>query len=129
MLFPNATAIMQTIECAAAMSDDVLQAARAAMTKHVNYATSQWAPERWIHALPEKQAPLVPLLMALLDSCEAVAKAIDDNAWDDSAPISRSLAEELANQAYRLGAVVTNASSAHDTRNWNLPSMTGKELV
>lgn len=117
---------MSTITCDAAMSDDVLQAARAAMPAD---------PARWfadstvISRLPAKQQPLLPLLMALLDSAEAVAKAIDDNAWDDGAPVDRGMAEDLANQAYRLGAVISNASSAHDTRNWTLPSMSGKELV
>lgn len=116
---------MQTIECEAAMSDAVLQAARAAMPTD---PASHFLLPHAIRQLPTKQLPLVPLLMALLDSCEAVAKAIDDNAWDDSSPISRSLAEELANQAYRLGAVITNASSAVGAE-WGLPSMTGKELV
>lgn len=117
---------MQTIECEAAMSDAVLQAARAALPAD---PAAHFLLPHAIRQLPTKQLPLVPLLMALLDSAEAVAKAIDDNAWDDGAPIDRSLAEELANQAYRLGAVITNASSAHDTSNWNLPSMSGKELV
>lgn len=116
----------QAIACEAAMSDDVLQAARNAMPAD---------PARWfadpttITRLPKKQQPLLPLLIALLDSAEAVAKAIDDNAWDDGAPVDRAMAEGLANQAYRLGAVVTNASSAHDASSWSLPSMSGKELV
>lgn len=117
---------MQSVNCEAAMSDAVLQAARAAMP--ADPATHFLLPHA-IRQLPAKQLPLVPLLMALLDAAEAVAKAIDDNAWDDGAPINRSLAEELANQAYRLGAVVTNASTAHDASNWSLPSMSGKELV
>ena len=126
MQIPNATTAMPSLECDAAMSDAVLQAARAAMPAD---PAGHFLLPHAIRQLPTKQLPLVPLLMALLDSCEAVAKAIDDNAWDDGAPIDLSLAEELANQAYRLGAVVTNASSAHDTRSWNLPSMSGKELV
>lgn len=115
-----------TLSCDAAMSNDVLHAARSAMPSD---------PARWfadptvITNLHEKQRPLVPLLMALIDASESVAKAIDDNAWDDSHPVDRRLAEELANQAYRLGAVIVNASSAYDGRTYRLPSMTGKELV
>lgn len=117
---------MQAITCEAAMSDAVLQAARAAMP--ADPATHFLLPQA-LRQLPTKQRPLLPLLMALLDAAEAVGKAIDDNAWDDGAPIDRALAEELANQSYRVGAVITNASTAHNVNNWSLPSMTGKELV
>ena len=112
--------------CEAAMSAAVLTAARAAVPAD---AATRFHLPRPVHQLPEKQRPLIPLLMALLDSAEAVAKAIDDNAWDDGAAIDRQMAEPLANQAYRIGAAITNASHAHDARDWSLPSMTGKELV
>lgn len=128
MSFPNANTPMTatTIECEAAMSDAVLQAARAAMPAD---------PARWfadptcITRLPEKQRPLLPLLIALLDAAEATAKAIADNAWDDSAPVERAMAEGLASQAYRLGADITNATQCPNAAGWSLPSMTGKELV
>lgn len=115
-----------TITCEAAMSDAVLNAARAAMPAD---------PARWfadstvITRLPAKQQPLLPLLMALLDSAESVARAIADNAWDDSAPVDRCMAEELANQAYRLGADITNATQCPDGSTWSMPSMSGKELI
>lgn len=114
------------IECAAAMSQQVLNAARAAMPAD---PARHFPDPSVITRMPEKQRPLLPLLMALIDSAEAVAKAIDDNAWDDGAPVDRAMTEDLANQAYRIGAVITNASSAHDASAWSLPSMTGKELV
>lgn len=117
---------MQAINCDAAMSDRVLQAAREAMPANL---PDFFADAAAIKRLPTKQQPLIPLLMALLDSAEAVAKAIADNAWDDSAPVDRGLAEELANQAYRLGADITNASQCPDATDWNMPSMSGKELV
>lgn len=93
--------------CESAISADVLDAARLAAAAHA----SRLQPLA-VQRLPEKQRPLAPLLMALLDSLEAVAKAIDDNAWDDGAPLDRQMAEELANQAYRIGDVITNASQA-----------------
>lgn len=130
MQIPNHTVIkamsISAIECEAAMSDAVLQAARAAMPAD---PAIWFADQQWIKRLPEKQQPLVPLLMALLDSAEAVAKAIADNAWDDSKPIDRGLAESLANQCYRLGADITNATQCPDATSWSLPSMSGKELV
>lgn len=115
---------MTTPTCESATSADVLEAARLAAAAH----SSRLQP-LVIQQLPEKQRPLLPLLMALLDSAEPVARAIDDNAWDDGVPLDRQLAEQLAGQAYRLGDAITNAAHAHDTRNWNLPSMTGKEMV
>lgn len=115
---------MNNPTCEAAISADVLEAARLAAAAH----SARLQPPA-IQRLSEKQRPLMPLLMALLDSAEAVARAIDDNAWDDGSPVDRAMAEGLANQAYRLGAVIANASSAHDANSWSLPSMTGKELV
>jgi hypothetical protein len=126
MQIPNATTAMLSLECEGATSDAVLQAARAAMPTQFH----PYAPERqWIDKLPTKQQPLVPLLMALLDSAEAVAKAIADNAWDDSAPVNRQLIEGLASQAYRLGGDITTATQCPDAAAWSLPSMSGKELV
>ncbi len=116
--------------CEAAMSDAVLIAARDAMTAYLQpIAGIKRYDLQWVERLPEKQRPLLPLLMALLDSAEAVARAIADNAWDDSQPVDRQMAEDLAKQAYRLGADITNASQCPDASNWSLPSMTGKELV
>lgn len=117
---------MQTITCDAAMSDDVLQAARAAMPAD---PAAHYLQPHAIRRLSDKQRPLVPLLMALLDAAQATAQAIADNSWDDSCPLERSLAEEMANQAYKLGADVINATQCPDASEWSMPSMTGKELV
>ncbi|MEB3169074.1 MAG: hypothetical protein VKK97_10135 [Synechococcaceae cyanobacterium] len=114
------------ITCDGAISDQILAAARDSMPAD----PARWfADRKAIEALPEKQRPLLPLLMALLDSAEAVAKAIDDNAWDEGRPVDKSLCEEIAGQAQSIGAAIINACHAHDTSNWSLPSMTGKELV
>lgn len=120
------TPTMPTIECDAAMSDAVLQAARAAMPAD---PAKHFLLPHAIRQLPAKQQPLVPLLMALLDAAEAVAKAVDDNAWDDSQPLERSMAEEIANQAYRIGACMSNSTQCAGAGAWSLPSMTHKELV
>ena len=112
-----------TLTCDAAMSNDVLQASRAAIATHIANADRQWAPERWINDLPEKQRPLVPLLMALLDSAESVAKAIGDNAFDDSRPLDKRLAAELDRQARNIADAITGATHAPDASDYSLPSM------
>lgn len=112
-----------TMTCDAAMSDDVLQAARKALEPHLRWPEAQW------RNLPEKQRPLIPLLMALLDSTQAVAKAITDNAFDDSAPLGHSLVDDLAKQARFISDDILGAAQAPANEGWSLPSMTGKELV
>lgn len=114
------------IECETGDSHRVLEVARAAMPAD---AAQRYLRGHVVERISLRQRPLIPLLMALLDSAEAVAKAIDDNAWDEGRPVDKSLCEEIANQSYRVGAAITNACHAHDTSNWSLPSMSGKELV
>lgn len=115
-----------TLECDAAASDAVLQAARAAMP--ADPAAMFLRPDA-ITQLAIKQQPLIPLLMALLDAARATASAIADNAWDDSLPLSQSLADELAQQCRAIADDLINATQCPDASSWSLPSMTGKELV
>lgn len=114
-----------TLECDAAMSDAVLQAARDAIKPHL-----AWRYEsQWINRLPEKQRPLVPLLMALLDSAQSVAKAINDNAFDDACPLDKQLAVDLERQARSIADDINCATQAPTAADVSMPSMTGKELV
>ena len=95
------------IECEAAVSDAVLQAARAAIPPNSN---------RWLQAaLPfngKRNKPLIPLLVALLDATQATAAAVADNALDDTTPIDRQLANELKQQALLIAAHLESASDA-----------------
>jgi hypothetical protein len=108
------------------MSEAVLQAATAAMPAD---------PLRWmagadaIRALGAKNEPLIPLLMALLDSAQVVAAAIADNAWDDSLPLTKELSRGLADQAVRISTDILNGADCPNAAAWSLPSMSGKELV
>lgn len=120
------TPTMPNLECDAAMSDAVLQAARAAMP--ANPAMHYLLPQA-VEQLAIKQQPLIPLLMALLDAAQSTAKAIADNAWDDSLPLAQSLADELAKQCRAIADDITNATQCPDATSWSLSSMTGKELV
>lgn len=108
------------------LSDLILPAAGAVLPPDV---VQHFKDPAFLGRLAVKQRPLVPLLIGLLDSARVLASAIADNAWDDSCPLESELAEGLANQAYRLGADITNAAQCPDHTTWSLPSMTGKELV
>ena len=125
---PATTPFRAPLQCDSALSDAVLQAARAVMPGD---AGSLPGPD-WRQldiSCGAKNAPLVLLLEALIDSAAAVASAIADNAWDDSRPLPRDHAEGLANACYRIGADITNATQCPDATSWGMPSMTGKEWV
>ena len=120
-----ATTIDQ-LSCEAAISDEILNAARDAMPSD----PAHWFADRKdIDALPEKQRPLIPFLMALIDATERTARAINDNAWDDLAPLERSLIKGLTDQLETIKDVINGAGDPPIAHEYNLPSMTGKELV
>ena len=67
------------LECDGALSDVILQAARQALPAN---------PQQLIR-LPdcgERNRPLMPLLVGLIDSVKATAGAVADNAWDAGQP-------------------------------------------
>ena len=109
---------MPTLKCPGAISDLILQAARAAIPAHV---------ER--RDVGERNAPLIPLLEGLLDALEAVAGAVADNSFDDRQPLPKGLASDLALQARKIAGDLTQAGQDHHGCEWSLPSMTGRELV
>lgn len=100
------------IECEGALSDLILQAARAAIPAHVDRLVT----------LPDSgplNQPLMPLLVGLLDAAQVTARAIGDNAWDDCLPIERALAADLANQCRAIAADIENATQCPDARGWS----------
>lgn len=107
------------LQCDAALSDLVLQAARGAMPQN---------PGDWHLDAGVKNDPQMALLLALLDATAAVASAVADNAWDDCRPIPSDLAADLARQARGVATDIENATQCPDATRWG-PSMTGKELV
>lgn len=111
--------IQTPIECEAAASDLVLQAARAALP-----------PDAGSYGVGERNKPLMPLLVALLDAADAVASAVADNCRDTSDPLPADLADQLGKQARGIASELANASPSDcpDASRW-APSMTGKELV
>lgn len=101
MQMRNHTSAMQ---CDAALSDLVLQAARAAIPADVSRLIT-------VPAAGIKNDPLLPLLIALLNATQTVAAAVADNAWDDCRPLDRYLAIDLAHQALAIEAAINNASN------------------
>lgn len=93
------------IECEAALSDQVLQAARSAIP-------ADWHKLITLPPTSQRNAPVLALLAALLDSTQAVATALADNAWDETAPIDPQLAAELKQQAQLIGTQILSASEA-----------------
>jgi hypothetical protein len=114
------------LQCDGAISDQILTAARDSMPAD----PGRWfADRKAIEALPEKQRPLLPLLLGLLDATESTARAINDNAWDDLAPLDRSLIKGITEQLQTIKEVIEGANDPPAAYDYSLPSMSGKELV
>ena len=99
------------MSCQTVVSDLILQAARQAVPSDV---------ER-LMLLPDcgaRNKPLMPLLVGLVEALEVTAKAVADNAWDESHPLDARLAEELTQQCAAIGADIFNATQCPDARTW-----------
>jgi len=110
----------KTFLCDAAISDLVLNAARAAIppiadTYHLNAGI--------------KNNPQLILLVALLDASKAVAAAVADNAWDDCQPIPADVFRILDRLTRHILNDVEAAAQCPDQQEWSLPSCSSKELV
>jgi hypothetical protein len=79
---------MATLECDGALSDLILQAARAAIPAHVDSLLT-------LPDCGERNRPLMPLLVGLIDASKATARAIADNAWDTGLSVERDTAVAL----------------------------------
>ena len=67
------------LSCDGALSDLILQAARQALPAHVDNLIQ-------LPDCGERNRPLMPLLVGLIDTAKATATAVADNAWDASQP-------------------------------------------
>jgi hypothetical protein len=67
------------LECPGALSDLILQAARQALPKHVDSLIE-------LPDCGERNRPLMPLLVGLIDAVKVTAGAVADNAWDAGQP-------------------------------------------
>jgi hypothetical protein len=57
-----------------------------------------------------KNAQNLAVLIALLDSTQAIAQAIYDNAVDDNLPIDQQLATQLCAQSWNIARVIVEAA-------------------
>ena len=105
------------IQCDGALSDLILQAARQAIPSNVDELIILPGQNRL-------NQPLLPLLVGLLDAVQATARAVDDNAWDDCAPLDLELAAELAEQCRAIATSIENASNSPDAADCFLPPVT-----
>jgi hypothetical protein len=110
-----------TLECDGALSDLILQAARAAIPAHVDSLLT-------VPDVGPRNQPLMPLLLGLIDAAGVTARAVGDNAWDGSRPLDRELAADLAQQCRSIARTLESATDPV-IAGWSLPSMTGKELA
>ena len=99
----------QPLTCDGALSDAALQGARAAIDRLGD-------PYKWI-MMPDPgptslNRPVLPLLMALLDSTEAVANALAENAWDSFEPLDKDLAAGLIKQCDQIIRQLETATHA-----------------
>lgn len=99
-----------TITAEGALSDDVLQAARAVVERYaaafpVYTSTNPWA------GCGVKNPPLLTLLDQLIGAMEPVAAAIADNCWDDCLPIPADGAKRLAGDLHRIADVISAAAA------------------
>ena len=67
------------LECPGALSDLILQAARQALPKHTDSLLT-------LPDCGERNRPLMPLLVGLIDAAKVTASAVADNAWEDGQP-------------------------------------------
>ena len=96
------------LECDAALSDLILQAARQAIPADVNR----------LMPLPDsgrRNNPILPLLVGLIDATQQVAQAVADNAWDESLPLDRELMSDLARQSRAIATAIETASACPDS--------------
>jgi hypothetical protein len=78
----------QPLSCPGALSDLILQAARQALPARVDSLIE-------LPDCGERNRPLMPLLVGLIDAAKATASAVNDNAWDSGPALPTGLADSL----------------------------------
>jgi hypothetical protein len=101
---------MQTLNptplpCDGALSDLILQAARQALPAN---------PQQLIR-LPdcgERNRPLMPLLVGLIDAAKVTASAVNDNAWDAGPALPTGMADSLLAELEIVRQLIASACQA-----------------
>jgi len=92
-------------ECNPALSDLILQAARAAIPAHVYSLLT-------LRDCGERNRPLMPLMVGLIDAAKTNASAINDNAWDSGPALPRGIADDLLTELEIIRELITSARDA-----------------
>jgi hypothetical protein len=94
-----------TLECDGALSDLILKAALGAIPAYLDNMIDP--PD-----CGERNQPLVPLLVGLIDSVKATASAVADNAWDSGRPLPADLAADLIAELGRCSALIQQSTES-----------------
>jgi hypothetical protein len=95
----------QPLSCPGALSDLILQAARQALPAN---------PQQLIR-LPdcgERNRPLMPLLVGLIDAAKVTASAINDNAWDAGPALPKDMTDALLTELEIVRQLIQSAEEA-----------------
>jgi hypothetical protein len=95
----------QPLSCPGALSDLILQAARQAQPAN---------PQQLIR-LPncgERNRPLMPLLVGLIDAAKVTASAINDNAWDAGPALPKDMTDALLTELEIVRQLIQSAEEA-----------------
>jgi hypothetical protein len=93
------------LECPGALSDLILQAARQALPTN----------PRQLIRLPdcgERNRPLMPLLVGLIDAAKVTASAVNDNAWDAGPALPTGMADSLLAELEIVRQLIASACQA-----------------
>ena len=94
----------QPLSCPGALSNLILQAARQALPAHVDSLIQ-------LPDCGERNRPLLPLLVGLIDAAKVTASALADNAWDAGPALPKGMADALLDE---LKIVYRHIRSAQD---------------
>ena len=94
----------QPLSCDGALSDLILQASRRALPENVGSLIE-------LPDCGERNRPLMPLLVGLIDAEKVTASAVNDNAWDAGPALPTGMADALLDDLEIVRQLIT---SAHD---------------
>jgi hypothetical protein len=92
----------QPLSCPSALSDLILQAARQALPAHVDSLLT-------LPDCGERNRPLMPLLVGLIDAAKVTASAVNDNAWDSGPALPTGMADALLAELEIARQLITSA--------------------
>jgi hypothetical protein len=93
------------LECDGALSDLILQASRRALPAHVDSLLT-------LPDCGERNRPLMPLLVGLIDAAKVTASAINDNAWDSGPALPTGMADALLAELEIVRQLIRSAEEA-----------------